>query len=207
VKKRKAAGAPGAMVVIISGPSGVGKDTIIRLLMERHPREERRFVVTYKTRLPRHDEIDGRDYNFVTVDRFRELLAASALLEASQVHGDWSGIPRDQVMGALKSGCDALLRIDVQGADKIKALIPDAVRIFVAPPSVDVQRRRLAGRGTESAEEQAKRNLDAEAEMARAADFDYVVVNETDQPEATADQIDEIIRHEHERAPDRQIKL
>jgi guanylate kinase len=207
MKKRKEAGAPGAMVVIISGPSGVGKDTIIRLLMERHPREERRFVVTYKTRLPRRDEIDGRDYNFVTVDRFRELLAASALLEASQVHGDWSGIPRDQVIGALKSGCDALLRIDVQGADKIKALIPDAVRIFVAPPSVDVQRRRLAGRGTESAEEQAKRNLDAEAEMARAADFDYVVVNETDQPEATADQIDEIIRHEHERAPDRQIKL
>src|SRR4029450_9627312 len=103
--------------------------------------------------------------------------------------------------------------------------------IFVAPPSVDVQRRRLAGRGTESAgeqakgnlaarggmgwgrhadsaaEKQAKRNLDAEPEMARAADFDYVVVNETDQPEATADQIDQIIRHEHERAPDRQIKL
>jgi guanylate kinase len=129
------------------------------------------------------------------------------LLEASQVHGDWSGIPRDQVVAALTTGCDALLRIDVQGADKIKALIPEAVRIFVAPPSVDVQRRRLAGRGTESAEEQAKRNLDAEAEMARAADFDYVVVNETDQPEATADQIDQIIRHEHERAPDRQIKL
>jgi len=207
VKKRKESGAPGAAVVIISGPSGVGKDTIILLLMERHPQEGRRFVVTYKTRLPRRDEIDGRDYNFVTVDRFRELLAAGALLEASQVHGDWSGIPREQVMGALKSGCDALLRIDVQGADKIKALIPDAVRIFVAPPSVDVQRRRLASRGTESAEQQAKRNLDAEAEMARAADFDYVVVNETDQPEATPDQIDEIIRHEHERAPDRQIKL
>ena len=207
MKKRREAGARGAMVVIISGPSGVGKDTIIRLLMERHATEGRRFVVTYKTRLPRPDEVDGRDYNFVTVDQFRELLADGALLEASQVHGDWSGIPREQVIRALKSGCDALLRIDVQGADKIKALIPDAVRIFVAPPSVDVQRRRLAGRGTESAEEQAKRNLDAEAEMARAADFDYVVVNETDQPEATADQIDEIIRHEHERAPDRQIKL
>jgi len=195
------------MVVIISGPSGVGKDTIIRLLMQRHPGDQRRFVVTYKSRAPRRDEIHGRDYQFVSVDEFRELLARGELLEASEVHGHWSGTPRDQVVAALKAGRDALLRIDVQGADKIKALIPDAVRIFVAPPSVDVRKRRLAERATESAEEQAKRNLDAEAEMARAADFDYVVINETDQPEATADQIDAIIKQEHERHPGRQIKL
>lgn len=205
--RRRIVGRRGAMVVIISGPSGVGKDTIIRLLMERHPGKDRRFVVTYKTRAPRHDELDGRDYQFVTFDAFRQLLAKGALLEASQVHGDWSGIPCDQVAAALTQGCDALLRIDVQGADKIKALIPDAVRIFVAPPSADVRKRRLAERATESPEAQAKRNLDAEAEMARAADFDYVVINETDQPEATADQIDSIIAQEHERHPDRQIKL
>jgi guanylate kinase len=207
VSQAHAVGAVGAMVVIISGPSGVGKDTIIRLLMERHPSNRRRFVVTYKTRAPRRGEKHGRDYQFVSVDDFRELLANGALLEASQVHGDWSGTPRDQVAAALAAGDDALLRIDVQGADKIKALIPAAVRIFVAPPSAEVQQRRLAARGTESADEQARRNLDAEAEMARAADFDYVVVNETDQPDATADQIDEIIRHEHERHPDRQISL
>jgi guanylate kinase len=207
MRRRRVVGQPGAMVVIISGPSGVGKDTIIRLLMERHPGDHRGFVVTYKTRAPRHDELHGRDYQFVSVDEFRDLLARGQLLEASEVHGHWSGTPRDQVAAALSAGRDALLRIDVQGADKIKALIPDAIRIFVAPPSADVRRRRLAERATESAEEQAKRNLDAEAEMARAADFDYVVVNETDQPEATADQIDSIIHQEHERQPDRQIKL
>jgi len=195
------------MVVIISGPSGVGKDTIIRLLMERHPGDGRRFVVTYKTRSPRRNEVDGHDYQFVSVDQFRELLAAGALLEASEVHGHWSGTPRDQVLDALRDGRDALLRIDVQGADKIKALIPDSIRIFVAPPSADVRKRRLAERATDSPEDQARRNLDAEAEMARAADFDYVVINETDQPEATADQIDSIIHEEHERHPDRQIKL
>lgn len=207
MRRRRVAGKPGAMVVIISGPSGVGKDTIIRLLMERHPADERRFVVTYKTRAPRRNEVDGRDYQFVSVDQFRDLLARGQLLEASEVHGHWSGTPRDQVAAALTAGCDALLRIDVQGADKIKALIPDAVRIFVAPPSAEVQRRRLAERATETAEEQAKRNLDAEVEMARAADFDYVVVNETDQPEATADQIDAIIDQEHERHPERQIRV
>ena len=207
MRRRRVTGKPGAMVVIISGPSGVGKDTIIRLLMERHPADERRFVVTYKTRAPRRSEVHGRDYQFVSVDEFRELLARGQLLEASEVHGHWSGTPRDQVAAALTAGCDALLRIDVQGADKIKALIPDAIRIFVAPPSAEVQRRRLAERATESAEEQAKRNLDAEVEMARAADFDYVVVNETDQPEATADQIDSIIDQEHARHPDRQIRL
>jgi guanylate kinase len=207
MRRRRVTGKRGAMVVIISGPSGVGKDTIIRLLMERHPGDGRRFVVTYKSRAPRRNEVEGHDYQFVTVDEFRRLLADGALLEASEVHGHWSGTPRDQVVAALRAGRDALLRIDVQGADKIKALIPDAVRIFVAPPSAEVRERRLAERATESAEEQAKRNLDAEAEMARAADFDYVVVNETDQPEATADQIDSIIHQEHERHPDRQIKL
>jgi guanylate kinase len=205
--RRPTVGQSGAMVVIISGPSGVGKDTIIRLLMERHPTDRRCFVVTYKTRAPRHSEIEGVDYQFVSVDDFRRLLAEGRLLEASEVHGHWSGTPRDQVASALVDGRDALLRIDVQGADKIKALIPEAVRIFVAPPSADVRKRRLADRATESAEEQAKRNLDAEAEMARAADFDYVVVNENDQPEATADQIDSIIQQEHERYPDRQITL
>jgi guanylate kinase len=207
MRRRRIRGAPGSMVVIISGPSGVGKDTIIRLLMERHPDDDRRFVVTYKTRAPRRDEIDGRDYQFVTVDQFRDLLARGLLLEASEVHGHWSGIPRDQVNAALTAGHDALLRIDVQGADKIKALIPDSIRIFVAPPSAEVQQRRLANRGTETAEEMARRNLDAEAEMARAADFDYVVVNETDQPEATADQIDAIIDQEHQLHPDRQITI
>ncbi|CAN5544803.1 guanylate kinase [soil metagenome] len=198
-------GTPGAMIVIISGPSGVGKDTIIRTLRERHPDDRRHFVVTYKTRSPRRGETAGVDYQFVNVDEFLRLLVEGELLEASEVHGHWSGTPRDQVATALAEGRDAILKIDVQGADKVKAVVPDALRIFVAPPSAEDRRRRLADRATETAQEQAQRNRDAEREMAHMAEYDHVVVNETDRVEQTADQIDRIIRSEHALHPDRRI--
>lgn len=200
-------GAPGAMIVIISGPSGVGKDTIIRTLRQRHPDASRHFVVTYKTRSPRPGEIQGVDYQFVNVDDFLRLLVEGELLEASEVHGHWSGTPRDQVVAALRDGCDAILKIDVQGADKIKAIVPDALRIFVAPPSAEDRRRRLARRATETPAEQAQRNRDAEREMARLDDYDYVVVNETGKVEETARQIDDILRREHARQPDRRLTI
>ena len=206
-RRRRTVGRPGAMVVIISGPSGVGKDTIIRILRRRPADPPRCFVITYKTRDPRPEETDGVDYQFVDLDAFAALHRAGALLEASEVHGHWSGTPRDQVVNALRSGQDAVLKIDVQGSDKVKALIPEAVRIFVAPPSADVRRARLADRGTETADEQARRNLDADVEMGRQHDFDYVVVNETDRAEATADEIDRIIREEHARHPERRSRL
>lgn len=197
--------APGAMVVIISGPSGVGKDTIIRWLKKEPASPERHFVVTYKTRKPRSGEVDGVDYQFVSIAEFEQLVRDGRLLEACQVHGDWSGTPRDQVVAALRSGRDAILKIDVQGAEKIKQLIPEALRIFVAPPSAEDREARLAGRGTETPAELAQRNRDAEVEMQRRAEYDYVVVNETDQAERTAHQIDEILRHEHHLYPDRRI--
>lgn len=202
-----AVGAPGAMIVIISGPSGVGKDTIIRVLRELFPSPDRHFVVTYKTRSPRPDEVDGVDYQFVSVDEFLRLHVDGELLEASEVHGHWSGTPRDQVARALAGGCDAILKIDVQGAEKIKALVPDVLRIFVAPPSPDDRARRLAKRATETAEEQDRRNRDAISEMERMAEYDYVVVNETGQVEQTARAIDEIIRREHLLKPERRIYL
>jgi guanylate kinase len=200
-------GAPGAMIVIISGPSGVGKDTIIRELKERYPDPRRHFVVTYKSRRPRTGEIDGVDYHFISSAEFERLRAAGGLLEASLVHGDWSGTPRDQVEQAISAGRDAILKIDVQGAEQIKALVPDALRIFVAPPSAADRVRRLAERATETAEEQARRNADAELEMAQMAAFDYVVVNETDRAEQTARAIDEILAGEHARHPDRRIAV
>jgi len=200
-------GALGALIVIISGPSGVGKDTIIRALRELYPDPRRRFVVTYKTRQPRSGEVGGVDYHFVSLDDFLRMQVEGELLEASEVHGHWSGTPRDQVAAALAAGDDAILKIDVQGADKIKAIVPDALRIFVAPPSTEDRVRRLARRATETPEEQAQRNRDAELEMARKDEFDYVVVNETGQVERTAQKIDEIIRHERARRADRRIVL
>jgi guanylate kinase len=200
-------GAPGAMVIIISGPSGVGKDTILRVLRDRHPDPRRQFVVTYKTRAPRRGEVAGVDYNFVSIDDFLRMQVDGELLEASEVHGHWSGTPRDQVETALREGRHAILKIDVQGADKIKALIPAALRIFVAPPSADARLERLTGRQTESADEIARRNRDAEYEMSRATDYDHVVVNETDQVAATAGQIDEIIRIEEQANAERWLTL
>jgi len=200
-------GAPGAMIVIISGPSGVGKDTIIRKLRERHPDPRRHFVVTYKTRQPRSGEVGGLDYHFVSLDDFLRMQVEGELLEASEVHGHWSGTPRAQVAQALSEGRDAILKIDVQGADKIKALVPETLRIFVAPPSAEDRRQRLAERATETAEEQAQRNRDAELEMARAREYDYVVVNETGQVERTAEQIDEILCRERELHADRRVRL
>jgi guanylate kinase len=200
-------GAPGAMVVIISGPSGVGKDTIIRWLKTQPADPERHFVVTYKSRPPRNDEVHGVHYQFVSDAEFEELMRAGQLLEAAQVHGHWSGTPRDQVVEALTSGRDAILKIDVQGADTIKRLIPEALRIFVAPPSDEAREARLARRGTETAAELEQRNRDAEIEMQRRSEYDYVVVNENEQAESSARLIDEIIRHEHALYPDRRIEF
>ncbi|CAN5777192.1 guanylate kinase [soil metagenome] len=205
--RRQELGAAGAMIVIISGPSGVGKDTIIRCLRERHPDPRRHFVVTYKTRQPRSGEVGGVDYHFVSLDDFLRLQVEGELLEASEVHGHWSGTPRDQVAAALTAGRDAILKIDVQGADKIKAIVPEALRIFVAPPSAEDRMQRLAERATESPEEQAQRNRDAELEMARQDEYDHVVVNETGRVERTAEKIDAILQHERERHTDRRISL
>jgi guanylate kinase len=200
-------GAPGAMIVVVSGPSGVGKDTILRTLRHNHPDPRRHFVVTYKTRQPRSGEMGGVDYHFVSLDDFLRMQVEGELLEASEVHGHWSGTPRDQVAAAITAGKCAILKIDVQGADKIKAIVPEVLRIFVAPPSMEDRQRRLAQRATETPEEQAQRNLDAEMEMARAVDYDHIVVNETGQVERTAEQIDEIIRRERELHADRQITI
>jgi guanylate kinase len=200
-------GAPGAMLVIISGPSGVGKDTILRLLKERFTDPRRRFVVTYKTRERRKGEVDGVDYHFVSEDEFRRLLAEGAFLEVAEVHGHWSGTPVDQVVSALREGKDAILKIDVQGAQTVKSRVPAALLIFVAPPSMEALSGRLKGRATETQAEFERRQRDAAIELARQHDYDYVVVNETGQAERTARRILDILESEHAAHPDRHITI
>ena len=200
-------GAPGAMLVIISGPSGVGKDTILKQLKEHHATPMRHFVVTYKTRARRPGEIDGLDYHFVTDEDFRALRESGRLLEAAEVHGHWSGTPRDQVEMALLAGQDAILKIDVQGAEQIKARIPETLLIFVAPPSLETLSGRLRDRATETPEDFERRQRDASHELALQAAYDHTVVNEDDQVARTAERIDQIIAAEHERHPDRRVAL
>ena len=198
-------GAHGAMLVIISGPSGVGKDTIIDALRLRSHVPEYHYVVTCTTRARRPGEVDGVDYHFLTPEAFAGLRAAGGFLEANEVHGNWYGTPRGQVNEALLAGRDVILKIDVQGAQVVKGKVPGALLIFLIPPSLEDLFQRLRSRATETADELEVRQRNAAIELARQEDYDYVVTNETGQVERTAERIDEIIAGEHASHPDRQV--
>jgi guanylate kinase len=189
------------MLVIISGPAGVGKDTILKELKHLPSAARREFVVTYKSREPRWDEKDGVHYHFVSPERFHEIHRAGGLLEAAAVHGQWSGTPLDGVRRAIVAGRDAVLKIDVQGAATVKAKVPDALRIFVAPPSIDELRRRLVERNTETPQQLAIRLHNAEIEMREAPHYDHTIINVTalDGAARSARRIDALIDEEHAR--------
>lgn len=204
-------GAPGAMLVILSGPSGVGKDTIIDELQRRERASgkagQRHYVVTVTTRAPREGEVDGVDYHFVSREEFLRIRAARGFLEANEVHGNWYASPRDQVRDALAAGRDALLKIDVQGAATVKDQVSEALLIFVIPPSLETLFHRLRARATETADELELRQRNAALELARQEDYDYVVTNETGQVERTAERIEAIIAEEHRRDPGRRVRV
>jgi guanylate kinase len=198
-------GANGAMLVIISGPSGVGKDTIIDALRERAHDPEYHYVVTCTTRAMRPGEADGVDYHFLDAEAFAAQRTAGGFLEANEVHGNWYGTPRSQVREALADGRDVILKIDVQGAQVVKGKVPGALLIFLIPPSLEDLFQRLRSRATETADELELRQRNAAIELARQEDYDYVVTNETGQVERTAERIDAIIADEHRRHPDRRV--
>jgi guanylate kinase len=204
-------GAPGAMLIIISGPSGVGKDTIIDAL-RRHERERgledrRHYVVTVTTRAPRAGEVDGVDYHFVSRDEFLRIREDRGFLEANEVHGNWYGSPRNQVRAALAVGKDVILKIDVQGAQVVKEQVTQALLIFVIPPSMRELFERLRSRATETADEFELRQRNAALELARQRDYDAVVTNATGQVEETARKINKIIATEHRRHPNRRVRV
>lgn len=189
-------GAPGALLVIVSGPSGVGKDTVIEALRELPDGATRHYVVTCTTRPRRSYEIDGVHYQFLDTSAFLELRERGGFLEANDVHGHWYGTPRRQVRDALVAGRDVILKIDVQGAAEVKQKVPEALLVFLVPPSLEDLFGRLQARATESADELDVRQRNAALELARQEDYDYVVVNETGEVDRTAARVDEIIRHE-----------
>jgi guanylate kinase len=195
------------MLVIISGPSGVGKDTIIQALRERPRDPDYHYVVTCTTRARRPGEIDGVSYHFMTPRAFLALRDSGGLLEANEVHGNWYGTPRAQVREALAAGHDVILKIDVQGAQQVKERVPNALLIFLVPPSLEALFGRLRARATETADELGLRQRNAAVELARQEDYDHVVTNETGQVERTAARIDEIIADEHRRHPFRRVQM
>ena len=200
-------GAPGAMLVVVSGPSGVGKDAILDVLHCLPGHTDHHYVVTCTTRARRPGEIDGLSYHFLERERFLALRDTGGLLEANEVHGNWYGTPRDQVAEALAAGRHVILKIDVQGAAVVRARVPDALLIFVTPPSIEALVDRLKSRDTETAAELELRQRNAAAELARQQDYDYVVVNETGQLARTAERIGEIIGLEAARHAGRRVRI
>ena len=196
---------PNPMLVVISGPSGVGKSTIVSVLAHDHPQVVP--IVTATTRERRADETDKVHYHFLSVEDFEALRAADGLLESANVHGNWYGTPIQQVRGILAAGRDAILTIDPQGARAVRARVPDALLLFVMPPSMEDLEDRLSHRGSEDAASMERRKRDAERWMSETDDYDYVVYNENDHPEEAAERIWEIIQAEARRDPPRNVNI
>lgn len=188
---------PPSLLVVISGPSGVGKDAVIARLRERGDRF--RVPVTMTTRPPRPGERDGIDYIFVSPEEFARQLAAGELLEHAEVYGQSYGVLRAQLRRAL-DGSDAVLQVDVQGAATLRALLPDALLVFVVPDVPERLAERLRARGADSDEEMARRLAQAEAELAQQERFDHVLPNVEGDLDATVDALLGLIDAERARS-------
>jgi guanylate kinase len=164
-------------IVVLSGPSAVGKSTVVRCLRDKVP--DLHFSVSVTTRAPRPGEVDGVDYSFVTAERFQQLIDEGALLEWAEIHRGLhrSGTPAEPVRAAARAGSPVLIEVDLAGARAVKAAMPDAMTVFLAPPSWEALESRLVGRGTETPEVRARRLATARDELAAQDGFDAVVVN------------------------------
>lgn len=196
---------PEPLIIVISGPSGVGKDTVIQRMKERD--QPFHFVVTVTTRPPRADEVDGVDYIFISQDGFAEMIEQDELLEYAFVYNDYKGIPKEQVRRAIASGKDVVMRIDVQGAETIREIFPEALLIFLTTQNEEELVNRLKARKTESSEGLKLRIATARKELKRIGDFDYVVVNRENHLDETVDTILDIINAEHHKVRHRKVAL
>ncbi len=194
-----------SLLVVLSGPSGVGKDSVLNRMKELGLPFH--FVVTMNSRPKRPTENEGVDYHFVSVNQFVAMIEHGELLEHAVVYGDYKGIPKRQVKEALASGKDVLLRIDVQGAATIRRLVPQALLIFLMAGSEAELAQRLNERDTETPEQLQTRLAAAREEMNCMQDFDYVVINRADELDQTVRDVMSIIRAEHCRVHPRVVTL
>lgn len=160
---------------VVAAPSGTGKTTLVRMLLEREPAV--RLSISYTTRPPRTGEENGRAYHFVDAAEFRAMIARQEFLEWAEVHGNFYGTSKKWIADQLAAGSDVLLEIDWQGAQQVRKLFPKAIGIFILPPSMDELERRLTGRGTDAPDVISRRLAAAQAEMRHVEEFDYVIIN------------------------------
>jgi guanylate kinase len=196
---------PQPLLIVISGPSGVGKDSVLHAMkacgLPFH------FVVTTTTRPPRANEINGRDYFFVSKEEFARMIENDEFFEYAIVYKDYKGNSKKQVRDALASGQDVIMRLDVQGAATVRKLAPEAVLVFLTTQSDHELVERLKGRKTDTAEDLSLRIATAQQELKRAVEFDYVIVNADGCLDETVDTVTAIIRAEHHRVNPRKVNL
>lgn len=194
------------LLIVVSGPSAVGKDTILDRLLLHSDDVKKPIIrcVTATTRLPRQGEVDGIDYHFLTVPQFHEMTQQNEFLEYANVHGNWYGTPKSWVSEQRRLGKDVVLKIDVQGALNVKLNAPSALLVFFAPPSIEELERRLRARNTENEDQIALRLLNARKELAEAPHYDYIIIND-DLDDALTD-LKAVLRAEHCRAKPRSAK-
>jgi guanylate kinase len=185
---------PTPLLVVLTGPSGAGKDAVLDELARRGRRFHR--VITATTRPPRDNERDGVDYFFLSDAAFDQLIDTGGLLEWARIYGHRSGVPKQQVLDRLEEGLDVYVRTDVQGADAIKRLMPDAVRIFIAPSSIEELEERIRARGSDSEDRVARRLAAAREEMARQHEFEHIIINYPNHLSETADQLEQVLNAE-----------
>ena|SRR5882724_1346368 len=183
------------ILFVVSSPSGGGKGTLIQRVLNKVPNLS--YSVSFTTRAPRNGEVDGREYFFVTPEKFEEMVAADEFLEWAHVHGKLYGTARRQVVQEISQGRDIILEVDVQGAASVRTLIADSVSIFILPPSFEVLRQRLEARGTDSPEELDLRLRNAPTELKDYSAFQYVIIN--DDADRAADQMTAIVQAERAR--------
>ncbi len=193
------------LLIVISGPSGAGKDTVVQRMQERGLPFH--FVVTATTRPKRPGETHGRDYWFVSSEEFARMIEHNELIEYAIVYGDYKGIPKAQVRAALGSGQDVVMRLDVQGAETVRKLVPDALLIFITTENEEELVQRLQERETETPDSLAIRIATARKELKRVDAFDYVIVNHDLLLDHTVDVVRAIIEAEHHRVRQRKVNL
>jgi guanylate kinase len=196
---------PNPLLIVISGPSGVGKDSVLDVMKSRGLPFH--FVITATTRKPRSDEVDGVDYFFLSQDEFARMIDEGELLEYAVVYQDYKGIPKSQVRQALASGKNVIMRVDVQGAETIRGLAKDALLIFLTPQNEEELINRLMRRNTETRESLKLRIATTRQEYKKIDLFDYVVVNREDCLDETVDMIEAIIKAEQQRVHQRVVEL
>ncbi|KAL3626202.1 Guanylate kinase 3, chloroplastic [Castilleja foliolosa] len=197
---------PNPLIIVISGPSGVGKDSVIKKL--REIREDLHFVVTATSRAKRPGEIDGKDYFFRKKDEFLSMIDKNELLEYALVYGDYKGIPKQQIRDYMAKGCDIVLRVDIQGASTLRRILRNnAVFVFLVAESEEALVHRLIGRKTESSEALLMRVASAKEEVKHLKEFDYVVVNKEGELESSVKVLESIIDAEKAKVQQRRAVI